>query len=75
MVAIDSVVTGRRDLDQRNIPLHSLPDELLLHILWFLDIPDLYAISRVGSNPDEPEQRGLRFANTFRRHIICERFR
>jgi hypothetical protein len=37
------------------IPIYSLPDELLLHILWFLDIPDLYATSRVGNNIDIPK--------------------
>jgi hypothetical protein len=27
-----------------------LPDELLIHILEFLDIPDLLSTSRVGTN-------------------------
>ena len=52
MVVANGVVTARRDWDQKDISIHNLPDELLLHILWFLDIPDLYATSRVGSNPE-----------------------
>ncbi len=50
MVVIDDTDMAPQDFDQEIVPLHSLPDELLLHTLWFLDIPDLFAISRVGSN-------------------------
>lgn len=33
--------------------LDTLPDELLLHILEYLDIPDLFATSRVGTSHGE----------------------
>ena len=37
-------------LARERLSMHDLPDELLIHVLSFLDIPDLYSTSLVGNN-------------------------
>jgi hypothetical protein len=57
MMAIVDIPNTRGNVSiPSGITIYSLPDELLLHILWFLDIPDLYATARVGNNIAIPKQ-------------------
>ena len=49
MAIINSIDALENEPLRFYIAIRRLPDELILHILWFLDIPDLYATSRVGS--------------------------
>lgn len=47
MAVIDSLYEPLGEACGFDDPLFSLPDELWIHILWFLDIPDLHSTSRV----------------------------
>ena len=54
------------------MPIEKLPDEIVLYIFWFLDIPDLYNASRVGCNLDRCKPSVNNCSNNYRRHITCE---
>ena len=50
MTAFDSVSKLAGQTAPNGALIYDLPDEILIHVLWFLDIPELYATSRVGSS-------------------------
>lgn len=49
-MALDLSIMPARSLGQSKSWLHDLPVELTLRVLYFLDIPELLATSRVGSH-------------------------
>jgi len=49
MCAMTALVTIARDAAGSISAISTLPDEILLQILWYLDIPELLTMTRVGA--------------------------